>query len=38
MFEGDKEKIQKEKDQLLIEKTAVKEVVSKALHFVPGST
>jgi hypothetical protein len=31
MLEEDKEKIQREKDQLLVEKTAVKEVV--AYHF-----
>jgi hypothetical protein len=30
-FEEDKEKIQKEKDQLLAEKTVVKEVVTRAL-------
>ena len=36
MFEEDKEKIQKEKDQLLAKKTMVKEAVTKALCFVSG--
>jgi hypothetical protein len=36
MLEEDKEKIQREKDQLLAEQTAVKEVVSRALRSVPG--
>jgi hypothetical protein len=36
MLEEDKVKIQREKDQLLIEKTAVKEVVRKELRSVPG--
>jgi hypothetical protein len=36
MLEEDKEKIQREKDQLLTEKTAVKEVVRRALRSVPG--
>jgi hypothetical protein len=36
MLEGDKVKIQREKDQLLVEQTAVKEVVRKALRSVPG--
>jgi hypothetical protein len=31
MLEGDKAKIQKEKEQLLAEQIAIKEVVSKAL-------
>jgi predicted nucleic acid-binding Zn-ribbon protein len=34
MLEEDKEKIQREKDQLLAEKTAVKEAMNKALHSV----
>jgi hypothetical protein len=29
MFEEDKEKVQKEKDQMLVEKTVVKEAVTK---------
>jgi phosphopantetheinyl transferase (holo-ACP synthase) len=36
MFEEDKAKIQKEKDQLLAEQTAVKEAVTKALRSVSG--
>jgi hypothetical protein len=36
MFEEDKAKIQKEKDQLLTEKTVVKEAVTKALRSVSG--
>jgi hypothetical protein len=36
MFEEDKEKIQKEKDQLLAEQTVVKEAVTKALRSVSG--
>jgi trimethylamine:corrinoid methyltransferase-like protein len=36
MFEEDNAKIQKEKDQLLTEKTAVKEAVTKALRSVSG--
>jgi hypothetical protein len=36
MLEEDKVKIQREKDQLLTEKTAVKEVVSRTLRSVPG--
>jgi hypothetical protein len=35
-FEGDKEKMQKEKDQLLAEKTVVREAVTRALHSVSG--
>jgi hypothetical protein len=38
MLEGDKVKIQKEKDQLLAEQTVIREVVSKTLCSVPGST
>jgi hypothetical protein len=38
MLEGDKANIQREKDQLLGEKIVVKEVVSKALRCVLGST
>jgi hypothetical protein len=34
MFEEDNAKIQKEKYQLLIDQTTVKEVVTKALHSV----
>jgi hypothetical protein len=36
MFKEDKVKIQREKDQLLAEQTAVKEAVHKSLRFVPG--
>jgi len=36
MLEEDKEKIQREKDQLLKENTTVKEFVRKELCFVPG--
>jgi hypothetical protein len=36
MLKEDKEKIQREKDQLLTEKTIVKEVVGRALRSVPG--
>jgi aspartyl/asparaginyl-tRNA synthetase len=36
MLEEDKEKIQREKDQLLAEQPTVKEAVSKALRSVPG--
>jgi hypothetical protein len=36
ILEEDKEKIQREKDQLLIEKTAFKEVVIITLHSMPG--
>jgi hypothetical protein len=36
MFEEDKEKIQKEKDQLITEQTMVKEVVTKELFSVSG--
>jgi hypothetical protein len=36
MFEEDKAKIQKEKDQLLAEKTVVKEAVTKSLRSVSG--
>jgi hypothetical protein len=36
MLEEDKAKIQREKDQLLAEQTAVKEVVSISLRSVPG--
>jgi hypothetical protein len=36
MLEEDKEKIQREKDQLLAEQTTVKEVVNKALLSMPG--
>jgi hypothetical protein len=36
MLEEEKMKIQKEKDQLLVEKTIVKEVVSRELCFVLG--
>jgi hypothetical protein len=32
----DKEKIQKEKDQLLAEKTVVREAVTRALHSCAG--
>ena len=35
-FEEDREKIQKEKDQLLAEQIVVKEVVTRALCSVPG--
>ena len=38
MLEEDKEKIQREKDQLLADQTVVKEVVNKALHSMPGMT
>jgi hypothetical protein len=36
MLKEEKAKIQREKDQLLLEQTAVKEVVNKALLFFPG--
>jgi hypothetical protein len=36
MLEEGKEKIQREKDQLLPEHTVVKEVVGRALHSVPS--
>jgi hypothetical protein len=36
MFEEDKEKIQKEKYQLLVEKTVVKEVVTKEIFSMSG--
>jgi phosphopantetheinyl transferase (holo-ACP synthase) len=36
ILEEDKAKIQREKDQFLAEKTAVKEAVNKALCSVPG--
>jgi hypothetical protein len=36
MFEEDNAKIQKEKDQMLAEKTAVKEVVTKELCSMSG--
>jgi len=36
MFEEDKEKIHKEKDQLLIEQIGVKEAVTKSLHSMLG--
>jgi hypothetical protein len=36
MLEEDKVKIQREKDELLIEKIVVKEVVSRELHSVSG--
>jgi hypothetical protein len=36
MFEEDKEKMQKEKDQLLAEQTVVKEAVTRALRSVSG--
>jgi hypothetical protein len=36
MLEEDKEKIKREKDQLLTDQIAVKEVVSRALRSVPG--
>jgi len=36
MFEEDKEKIQKEKDQLLAQQIGVKEAVTRALHSVSG--
>jgi hypothetical protein len=36
MFKEDKENVQKEKYQLLVEQTAVKEEVTKALHSVPS--
>jgi predicted nucleic acid-binding Zn-ribbon protein len=35
-FEEEREKIQKEKDQLLAEQTVVREAVTRALRFVPG--
>jgi hypothetical protein len=35
-FEEDKEKIQKEKDQLLAERTMVREAVTRALRSMPG--
>jgi hypothetical protein len=35
MLKEDKEKIQREKDQLLTQQTVVKEVVNKALRSVP---
>jgi hypothetical protein len=35
-FEEDREKIQKEKDQLLVEQTVVKEDVTRALRSVSG--
>jgi prophage DNA circulation protein len=35
-FEEDREKIQREKDQFLMEQTAVKETVARALLSVPG--
>jgi hypothetical protein len=35
-FKEDKEKIQKEKDQLLAEQTVVKEAVTRALHSMSG--
>jgi hypothetical protein len=38
MLEEEKEKIQREKDQLLADQTAVKEFVRKSLHSMPGST
>jgi hypothetical protein len=36
MLEEDKVNIQREKDQLLAEQTAVKEAVNKELHSMPG--
>jgi hypothetical protein len=36
ILKEDKEKIQRKKDQLLLEQTTVKEVVSRAIIFVPG--
>jgi hypothetical protein len=36
MLEEDKVKIQREKDQLLMEQTVVKEAVNKSLRSVPG--
>jgi trimethylamine:corrinoid methyltransferase-like protein len=36
MFEEENAKVQKEKDQLLAEKTAIKEAVTKALRSVSG--
>jgi hypothetical protein len=36
MLKEDKVKIQREKDQLLTEKTAVKEVVRRTLRSMPG--
>jgi hypothetical protein len=36
MFEEDKVKIHREKDQLLAKKTAVKEAVNKELFSMPG--
>jgi hypothetical protein len=36
MTQEDKEKIQKDKEQLLAEQTRVKEVVNKSCHSVPG--
>jgi hypothetical protein len=38
MLEEDKEKIHREKDRLLTDKTAFKEVVSKSIHSVLGLT
>ena len=38
ILEEEKVKIQREKDQLLTEQTAVKEVVSRTLRSVPGLT
>jgi hypothetical protein len=35
MLEEEKEKIKRKKDQLLIEKTIIKEVVRKSLHSLP---
>jgi uncharacterized alkaline shock family protein YloU len=37
-LEEDREQIQREKYQLLVEKTVVKEVVARALHSVSGLT
>jgi hypothetical protein len=38
MLKEDKENIQSEKDQLLTEKIAVRQVVDRALRFVPSLT
>jgi hypothetical protein len=35
-FEEDKEKMQKKKDQLLVEQTVVREAVTRELLYVPG--
>jgi hypothetical protein len=35
-FAKDREKIQREKDQLLTEQIGVRETITRALRFVPG--